>query len=180
MKRPFRKLVLILLCVIAVVTLGWFFGPSGRVSGIEFSPDSFSHRSFTYFQWCGIQCTPQQHNEWQSDVEGFLHESGFVTPTEQQRWHFVNGFAPGIRGWYGNAKYMCQAVGCWGRDDQWVQWSRNNPELSTVVWPQVVIWARQEKYFEIMCLFRFTELENAISTDDVKSKIAAAIAKANS
>ena len=179
MSRPLRKFVFTFAVVATILALGWFLGPSGRVSGVEFSPDTISHRSFTYFQWCGIQCTPRQQNEWQSDVDAYLHEFGYVTPTERKRWHFVKGFAPGVRGWHGHAKYMCQSVGCWSGDDQWVQWSHDNPELAAIVWPQVVSWARQEKYYEIMCLFRPTELENATSTDDVGSLIVS-IANANS
>ncbi len=74
---------------------------------------------------------------------------------------------------------MCQSLGCWSDDDQWVQWSYNNPKLAEVVWPQVVTWARHEKYYEIKLLLQFTELEDSTSVEEVESKIAYSIAKAN-
>lgn len=179
MKRPAPIIVWTAIGLLAVGVLGWLFGPSGRVYGIEFSPDSFSHRTFVYHEWCGIRCTLGSQDEWRSDVDTYLHNAGYVTPTEQERWHLVKGFAPHIRGWGGSAKFMCQSLGCWDGDNKWVQWSHDNPELADIVWPNVVNWARQEKYDEVMWLFRYTELEDAQTPDDVRARVSSAIANAN-
>lgn len=154
-------------------TIGWFLGPSGIVTGIEFSPDRFMHRSFRYYQWCGIQVTPRQSHEWRSKVDDYIHEHSFASDVDMPnaRWHFVKGFAPGIRGWHGNAKHMCQSVGCWDGNDEWVQWSVDHPALAKIIWPQVVAWARNEQYNEIMMLFRFTNLDSSTSPEDVQLKI---------
>ncbi|MEM9941422.1 MAG: hypothetical protein AAF939_07495 [Planctomycetota bacterium] len=173
------KVVLTFGIAAAIIALGWFVGPSGRVTVTEFSPDLISHRTFTYYQWCGIQCTPREKNVWQSDFDAYLHESGYVGPTGNDRWHFIKGFAPGIRGWHGPAKQMCKATGCWNGDDRWVRWSHANPELADVVWPQVISWARQENYNEIAYLLWITDLENATSTEEVDSKILLSIENAN-
>lgn len=172
-RRRLRVVLIAGAITVSLTVLGWFLGPSGTVYGIEFSPDRFSHRSFRYYQWCGIQITPRQTHEWRSEVDDYIHEYGFASSVDvpQPRWHFVKGFAPGVRGWHGNAKYMCQSVGCWGGNDEWVKWSTDHPDLASIIWPQVVEWARNEQYYEIMTLFRFTELENAASPEDVQGKI---------
>lgn len=176
MTRKRRRLQIVLIVgaiAVSLAALSWFLGLSGTVYGVEFSPDRFSHRSFRYYQWCGIQITPKQSREWRSEVDDYIHEHGFVANVDRPdpRWHLVKGFAPGVRGWHGNAKLMCQSVGCWGGNDEWVTWSEDHPDLAKIIWPQVVVWARNEQYYVIMTLFRFTELENATSPEDVRAKI---------
>lgn len=158
--------------VLVIGVLGWFFGPSGLVSGVEFSPERFSHRSFRYYQWCGIPITPRQTHEWRTPTDEYLHQQQLVPDTENvtTHWDFVKGSAPGVRGWHGRAKSMCQSIGCWNGDDQWLTWSKQNPELAEVVWPQVISWARDRRYDEIQGLFRFMELESATSLEEVQLK----------
>jgi hypothetical protein len=161
---------------LAILVLGGILGPSGRVGGVEFSPDTFEHRSFQYVQWCGIQLTPTRHSLWQSDVDRYLHEQGFVEwPDDiEPRWYFVKGFAPHVRGWSGEAKSMCHGLGCYSGNDQWVTWSQENPELARVVWPRVVTLARNEQFATVLLLFKLTDLEQARSVADVEQKIARA------
>ena len=179
-RRRLRTVFFVGAISVSLAALGAFLGPSGIVSGVEFSPDRFLHRSFRYYQWCGIQITPRQSHEWRSAVDDYVHEHGFASNVDVQhpRWHFVKGFAPGVRGWHGNAKHMCQSLGCWDGNDEWIEWSIDHPELARMIWPQVVAWARNEQYVEIMTLFRFTELENATSPDEVQGKIEIAKVKA--
>ena len=173
-KSRFRSNALLVITVcLVIVVLGWIFGPSGSVHGIEFSPDRFAHRSFSYYQWCGLQISPMQTREWHSKVDEYLHANGFVPRTEEltPRWDFVKGSAPFVRGWHGDAKVMCQAIGCYSGSDEWVVWSQNNPELANVVWPQVMSWARNGQYEEIACLFKFVDLDKAKTPEDVKQRI---------
>lgn len=162
---------------VTIITVGWFFGPSGIVQGVEFSPDLFAHRSFRYYCWCGVQISFKDHSLWRSNIDKYLHRNEFITENagHQPRWLFVKGFAPGIRGWHGRAKYYCQGVGCWDGNDRWVQWSEKNPNLAKALWPKVIVWARQGKYDEIFYLFRYVDLESAETTNDVELKIAEAV-----
>lgn len=57
-----------------------------------------------------------------------------------------------------------------GRKQQ-MGWSREHPELSKIVWPQVVEWARNEQYDEVYSLFWITDLQNAKSPEDVHRAI---------
>lgn len=168
-----RIFLIVAAIALSLAALACFVGLSGTVSGVEFSPDRFSHRSFRYYQFCGLQITPKQTREWRSHVDDYLHKHGFVSNGNSQnpRWHFVKGFAPGVRGWSGMAKYMCQSVGCWNGDDKWIKWSNERPDLAEVIWPQVVTWARNGQYDEIVTLFRLTELDLAKTPRDAREKI---------
>lgn len=171
-----RPLVIASAVLVLIGALGWLAGPSGEVRGVEYSPDLIMHRSFRYWQWCLIPITPNQISEWRSDVDRYIVEHGFAKSdsSDQPRWHFVRGFAPGVRGWSGIAKPMCVSVGCWDDDNQWLAWSDENPEFAEIVWPQVVMWARGERYDSIMWLLRDPELENVSSVDELREKIAVA------
>lgn len=176
-RRGLRSSLGVVALIAAISAVGWLMGPTGTVYGVQFSPDRCSHRSFRYYQWCGVQVTPKQTREWRSDLDTYIQESGFAVGgnAENPRWHFVKGFAPGVRGWHGDAKYMCQSVGCWSGNDRWlIAWSKNHPDLAKVIWPQVIMWARDERYYEIMLLFRLTNLEDATSPEDIREKVKAA------
>jgi hypothetical protein len=161
---------------LGIIALGCILGPTGTVGGVEFSPDIFEHRSFQYYQWCGIQLTPTRYSLWQSDVDQYLHDQGFVGSPQDinPRWYFVKGFAPHVRGWSGEAKWMCQGIDCYSGSDRWVHWSRENQELAEVVWPRVVTWARDEQFAAVYMLFRLTELEQAQTAAEIEEKLARA------
>lgn len=168
-----RKALGIAAIAVASLVLGTFVGPTGTVSGVEFSPDTFQHRSFRYYQWCSIQVTPRQYHVWKSDVDQYLHDQGYVERPDDTsaRWYFVKGYAPRVRGWFGEAKWMCQGIDCYSGSDRWVHWSRENPGLAEVVWPRVVTWARDEQFAAVYVLFRLTDLEQAQSIDEVEQKL---------
>lgn len=160
----------------AVLIVGPCFELSGMATGVEFSPDRFCHRSFRYFTVLGIQVTPARRLEWRSEIEDYLHANRFVpTSPDSTRWCFVKGFAPGVRGWSGNAKLACQGLGCWGGSDEWVQWSQEHPKLAKVLWPQVVSWIQQERFEEVHALLRFTDLKTAKTSQEIDDKIDAAL-----
>jgi hypothetical protein len=161
----------------AVLIVLPYFELSGVVSGVEFSPDRFCHRSFRYFSVFGVQVSPTRTREWRSRIDEYLHANGFVQPSVRTsaRWCLVKGFAPGVRGWHGGAKDACQALGCWGGNDKWIEWSDEHPELANVLWPQVVSWMQEEKFVEVTVLFRFEDLECANTTQEIEDKLDAAL-----
>jgi hypothetical protein len=174
MSRRWTMMLRITVSAIVIAVVGWLLPVSGVVSGTEFSPDLFCHRAFRYYQWCGVQVTPTSTSQWRTSIDDYVHANGFArgATTDEPRWHFIKGFRPGLRGWSGSAKSMCHGLGCFrGDHDRWAVWSKQNPELSAVVWTQVVEWARRGEYPYIGCLFRFTELEGAVSVAEVQAKI---------
>ncbi|MCO6045272.1 hypothetical protein NG895_15275 [Aeoliella sp. ICT_H6.2] len=159
--------------VLLVMGGGWFCGPSGRVTGVEFSPDLFEHRSFRYYQWCGIPITPKETHVWRTDFDAYLHDAGYIDTAgiDEPRWQLVKGFAPGVRGWSGPAKHGCQAIGCFNGDDgQWITWSSDHPELAAVAWPVIVLWVRDERYDAVYLLF-YRLRESPPSVEQLKQAI---------
>ncbi|HJT30827.1 MAG TPA: hypothetical protein VJ783_02090 [Pirellulales bacterium] len=132
-----------------LAAVGWFTG--GWASGVEWSPDRFAHRSFRFYVMFGgsdPDLTPSaaiQRREWESDLETWLKQNGYVieTPAEP-RWFLSKGFAPGIRGWSGPAKRVCQELGCWGgRSHNWIEWSEAHPDIAAELWPDFVKLVRE-------------------------------------
>jgi hypothetical protein len=167
------RFFLVVAIFVAVAALGWFFGPSGTVHGIEFSPDRFAHRSFRYYVWCGVPITPSRTHEFRTPVDEYVHAHGFVPDSDARspRWDLVKGFAPHVRGWHGNAKSMCKALGCWSGSDRLVRWSTDHPDLAEIVWPKIVEWARRGEYRTISTFFSLCGFDCSTSPDDVRETI---------
>lgn len=147
---------------------------SGRVHGVEYSPDLYCHRSFHYFQLFGLQVTRTHVKEWYSNVDRYLHDSGYARrrPIANPRWLFCKGFAPAVRGWSGEVKTLCHSLGCFrGDDNKWVEWSEANPELAAEVWPVVVNWIDKEQYDELVYLFLASDLIEAKSVEEVRTLV---------
>jgi hypothetical protein len=147
---------------------------SGSVHGVEYSPDLYCHRSFHYFQLFGLHVTRTHVKEWYSNVDRYLHDSGFVQPRPiaNPRWLLSKGFAPGVRGWFSEVKVLCHSLGCFGgKDKKWVEWSEANPELAAEVWPVVVKWIDKERYAELTYLFLISDLIEAKTVDEVRTLI---------
>lgn len=146
---------------------------SGTARGVEFSPDLFKHRSFKY--WASPLLPDDQigwrrTEEWTSPLEDYLHSNGYIKPvkTVDVRWDLIKGFRPGVRGWSGGAKYMCQGLGCWGEgSEKWVTWSAQHPDLAAVLWPKVIDFARSGDYYAISWLFRHGDLEKAKTSTEI-------------
>lgn|GEM_PF-3223336 len=148
-----------ILVVWAVIwTLVFFFiGTQCGVSGVEFSPDRFAHRKFRYLQLpvLEVQITPRFTDEFHTPLEKYLHAHGYVPPTDRERWHFICGSAPGVRGWRGPARWLCHGLRCWGNEsDKWITWSQDHPECARLLWPRVVALARREEYYSAHVLLK--------------------------
>ncbi len=171
MARRKRRLVRIPLVVAAICVaamLSLLMGPTGLASAVEFSPDRFCHRSFRYYVRGGLQVWPATTTEWYSPVDRYVHDSGFVSAAfGEPRWHLSKGFAPGVRGWHGQARRMYREIGCWAGSDRWVIWSKEHPELAKILWPQVTTWAQNERYTEIADLFEYTGLDQTASPEEL-------------
>lgn len=172
--RRIYRLLLPLAALVLLALLGQVMGCNGWARGVEYSPDLLSHRSFRYLVCCGVQVTPKQTDVWRSSLDDYLYENKYATPasTHPPRWRLVQGFSPGIRGWSGEVKFVCQGLGCWeSTDSVWVDWSEEHPKLAAVLWPRVVAWLRSEEYDRVTHLFFFQErtLREAEDTGTVEA-----------
>jgi hypothetical protein len=148
---------------VAVLIATLLFGQHG---GEEFCPDTFTRRSFFYFQipLLGIQVTPIFRDDTTNSLENYLVAGKFVTrmPTDKPRWDLVTSLSAGSRVVRGDAEILCIYLDMADEKRRliWQAWSDSNPESATVLWPLVAQLARQQLYLLLPELF---ELANAES-----------------
>ena len=142
--------IAVILCGILVLFLAATFFLVDTEVAEEFSPDKFCHRTVTYFDVVGFGRFAHDPEEWRTPIEGYLHEKGMVPPPTRQgpRWHYARGHNPPARGLIGIAYGMSMVMGRFQRDQDngLVQWSKANPGMAALLWPEVVRLAREERY----------------------------------
>jgi hypothetical protein len=151
MKNRIRYLCLLALPA-GLILLGFLFPEAtqtGTVSGVEFCPQTFTHRSFKHFQAFGIQVTPRKNTEFKTAFDSFVNKQGHVssTSTTPIQWRFIKGSAPGLRGWHGPQKSACKTIGCFSQDDDdLVRWLEANSAIAALLVPELVRAIQQEQY----------------------------------
>jgi hypothetical protein len=148
---------------VAVLIATLLFGQQG---GEEFSPDTFSRRSFFYFQipLVGIQVTPIFRDDTTNSLENYLVAGKFVkrTPTDNPRWDLVTALSAGSKVVRGDAEILCSYLGMADENSRlvWQHWSDTNPEAAKVLWPPVAQLARQQLYLLVPELFELASAES--------------------
>jgi hypothetical protein len=148
---------------VAVLIATLLFGQHG---GEEFCPDTFTRRSFFYFQipLVGIQVTPIFRDDTTNSLENYLIAGKFVTrtATDNPRWDLVTALSAGSRVVRGDAEILCNYLDM--ADDNsrlvWQHWSDTNPEAAKVLWPVVAQLARQQLYLLLPELFELASVES--------------------
>jgi tetratricopeptide (TPR) repeat protein len=141
--------------VVAVATLIF-----GHISGEEFCPDTFTRRSFAYFEipLLGLQVSPISRKDITNGLASHLATNKYVTVTTQQDppppWHLVMSMRSGMVTLYGDAAILCMYLDA--QDDTgfyWQEWTEKHPELAKALWPLVAQTACQRLYLFIPDLF---------------------------
>jgi hypothetical protein len=155
--------------VIAASLLFISAGRMGYAQGTEWSPGRFEHRSFSYIVAFDFQLTPKQTSQWRTELEMFLHKSGFVPPhvADVDDWEFMRGSAPGVRGWIGEARIINPIL----KDETWVDWSVRNPELAKTLWPEFVARAQARQFNRLYVAFVLygEELRTAKIAEEIRA-----------
>jgi hypothetical protein len=138
----------------------------GCVSKTEFSPDSLAFRSRDYV------CYPflEIDSEWEPPLVARIREfdDGLVPQTSPPRWHFVHGDKWRTRGWIGDAKPAYRLF----RNEDWLQWTDQNPDLAKKLWPKIIHMLRQERYGPVTVALMFAR--DAKTIQDIDHAIAEA------
>ncbi|WP_372366360.1 hypothetical protein [Candidatus Uabimicrobium sp. HlEnr_7] len=137
----------------------------GEVSGVEFSPDLFMHRTFRYFALFGIQIGTKDFKVWRNDFEVFLLKNNYIPPIKQDkaRWYMVKDYCS-WRGFHkGIARGICQELECHGslNNDRWIKWSKENPERAKIFWPAFIS-ASRHNIGESFYFLRFVNIGNSL------------------
>jgi tetratricopeptide (TPR) repeat protein len=137
-----------------IVTL-WF----GGVHGIEFSPQTFERRSYSFYELpiIGIQVTAIRHEDVTKSTELFLATNKYITPPKggRQDWHIVIGTRGQKARRKGDASILMRYFDAEesGNYHRWVKWSEDHPKLAKVFWPAVQRLALHELYVFVPDLF---------------------------
>lgn len=148
---------------VAVLIATLLFGQQG---GEEFCPDTFTRRSFFYFQipLVGIQVTPIFRDDTTNSLENYLVAGKFVkrTPTDNLRWDLVMTLSAGAKAVRGDAEILCSYLDMADANSRlvWQHWSDTNTEAAKVLWPLVAQLARQQLYLLVPELFELASSES--------------------
>jgi len=161
---------LALIAVLAYIT--FYFG---CISGEEFSPDTFSRRSFYYFEipLLGWQVWPISRVDCTGSLESHLTGEKLIAvqkkPGVSVRWDLVSatrGFDPDRSrpSAQGDARILCCYLDAQDSEGNyvWLEWSQKNPKLAAVLWPAVAMVCRQELYLFVPELFASASSEASL------------------
>ncbi len=143
------------------ITLFFVAWASGSTTGIEFSPDDFSRRKFSYVRpsWLPITLQGLVYQNVSDPLILWLVNKGYVTPTtgRAQKWDLVwdSRMPPDSTAY--DAQILCAYLDLQDLHgtNVFLQWSQKYPDHAKILWPQVARCARAGRYTEIPQLFDF-------------------------
>jgi hypothetical protein len=147
--------------VVFLATL-WF----GARGGEEFSPTTFSRRSFYYYEipLLGIQVIPIVRDDKTNDLETLLQTKNYVAsqPPAAPRWDLVMASHSGMPVFHGDASILCNYLDATDEDGSrfWKTWTEKQSNLAAVFWPVVARVAHQQLYLFVPQLFELTSAES--------------------
>jgi hypothetical protein len=177
-----RNNTLLVRSIIAVALLGvfallaffavqWF----GVVSGVEFSPDTFSQREFRYYELPLLRWRISRvyHVDLTGPLEKRVRDDKNLFPpakAKPPRWHLVAMERS-------RTTYTDDALIVWRYFNEesdaprrWLKWNREHPELAKILWPAIVEVCRGERYIFAPSLFAAAE---QFTTDQAKKEFPA-------
>ncbi len=124
----------------------------GRVSGVEFAPQTFQSRLYTYYELpvVRVQVTPVSRTVEQSPLAQFLAREGYLADSKPpDRWDFVVARRMGEVWRKGDALILTRYLEASRSDGEpyWLRWTRDHTAMAKVLWPAIARLAQQELYF---------------------------------
>lgn len=132
----------------------------GQISGVEFSPDDFSSRTFSYNQipLVGWVVAQKSFVDQTPTLEQLLISNKLIKPVVNKKkvWHLVS--ESGVR----TPSTECDArflMGYLRKQDEsgnyfWDTWNTEKPNSAKIFWPYVAQLARDEMYLKISDVMR--------------------------
>lgn len=140
----------------------------GNVQGLEFSPETFKRRSFSYYEipllrW---QISPIRREKVTGDLENYLLNNGLVktTATVTPLWDLVLLKRGQFESHTTDAHLLCMFFDIEQKSEKnfWLEWSKDHQQSAAILWPQVVRLARRKTYLLIPHLFALaTRIDDA-------------------
>jgi len=157
----------------------------GHVEGEEIAATTFQRRTFAYFQIPIIefQISGISRTDSTGALENYLITEKLISvtkvqtpPDESVRWDLVHASVNGELTSRGEAEILCNYLDSKNAEgkNQWVEWSKENPDLAKVVWPVVLSVSRQELYIFVPELLELAA--GATDPDDLQNDLDASLA----
>lgn len=133
----------------------------GGVSGEEFSPQTFTHRAYWYWQIpiLRIQIWPVQRRQLRTDaVTDYLTKNKYLpTANGPIRWDLVQSSTVSSFWNHGDAavliKYLDALENESGSDFYWLAWTKKHRKSATLLWPAIARLARTDLYYLMPAVF---------------------------
>lgn len=156
--------ILIVSIVVALPITYWILAAYGEKSGVEFSPDDFSMRSFDYCNLPYVNWTHRgiKYQKMSNAMADTLLADDWIRATGRtpKRWHLVSES--------GGAFSSKTSAACDARfltnyfdqissegENQVSKWTDENPESAKIFWPIIADMARDDLYLPIPQLMEF-------------------------
>ncbi len=125
------------------------------VSGVEFSPDSFTQRRFTYWRspFTGIIRGKRILTSVDSECDSLVALNLIpVAGTIEKRWDLVSETlqTSDVLSADFDARFLTQYL-----DYSTDQWNRNNVEKAEILWPEIALLVRERLYLQLPSVFHF-------------------------
>lgn len=151
--------------VITLVIAFWILSAMGEKSGVEFSPDDFSMRSFNYCNLPIINWTRRgiKHVDYSNSTATTLVADGWIRKTGRtpKRWHLVSengGFSSTSKiSTACDARFLTDYFDFTNGEGEntIAKWTDDNPTSAKVYWPLIADMARDKLYLPIPGLMEF-------------------------
>lgn len=147
------------------------------VQGLEFSPNTFSHRQFNYyripFTKARLTATTLQTTNSTASADVLKHLPSLPNGVV---WHLAR--ATQYREEFYPAKVLYDSLSERNADgkDYWGAWSKSNPQRAAVLWPLIQQTAYHELYFAIPAMLECAE--SSPNTDQMERDLFQHIASA--
>ena len=172
-------LIGILIGIPSVLVLGAIWFSWGMRSGVEFSPDDFTRRSFSYNKdpLFGFVFVGREYVTRTTDLETELISDGWIKPLirTKKQWHLVSDSRSNseLVSSDCDARFLTNYLDRTNSDFEniWTVWNRDHPKLAKVFWPVVAEMARDEMYLLLPDLMQFADNYNSKDTNAFQSAI---------
>jgi hypothetical protein len=147
--------------VFLLVAVTWI-SVFGSVSGEEFSPDTFSRRTFEYQEvpLVGWRIGAVSHEIVSGPLEKRLQGDPALlppSPHDPPRWHVIT-MVRGAQPYSDDAQILRRYLTAGDeKSPYWLEWTNQHKELAKVFWPAVVAATRSGQYLRLPDLFAAAE-----------------------
>ena len=132
----------------------------GQLHGVEFSPDDFSRRSFSYNQMplTGWVVFKKKYENETTDLEKSLTATRLVPAVvlKEKRWHLISEFGSKVISHECDARFLTDYLDKYDDDggNYWDTWNSDYPKCAKVFWPEVAELARDQMYLKVADIMR--------------------------